>query len=203
MKLQKQHAIEDIAYIKKILEETQQKVVENGSMLILWGIIIVIGQTLTYTLIKLVESGKYVGDYCGVTVLWGVLFFAGWIVSFLKFRKQSNRKGSGSFVQRTFRSVWASSCIGIAIFLFTSLLTGNLDGNLINPIISVFIGGSYFICANLFEQFWFKILACGWWCGAIIMFVFPGLHSFLIFSILVVSFLIIPGIVLYRKSRVN
>jgi len=68
----------------------------------------------------------------------------------------------------------------------------------ISPLMASILGIANFVSGVIYDHRWAKSLAYGWWAGAAAMFIFPGLHSLLVFSVLMLVLQIMPGIVFYR-----
>ena len=67
--------LEDIAYLKKVIEDSRKVVIDNGVIMLTWGILVVVGMILTYAYI-------HFGLKIPETWLWIVLIGIGWILSF-------------------------------------------------------------------------------------------------------------------------
>jgi hypothetical protein len=87
------------------------------------------------------------------------------------------------------------------MFGFVGTMSGAYNSVYICPLIATVLGVSYFTSGAIQQIKWFQMLSLGWWAGAIITFVFPSIHTLLIFAIMMLFFQITPGVVLYRKWK--
>ncbi|MCX7878150.1 MAG: hypothetical protein N2510_05840, partial [Ignavibacteria bacterium] len=60
---------------------------------------------------------------------------------------------------------------------------------------------SYSVSGEIQQMNWFKFISLGWWSGGILLFIFPGLHSLLVFAVMMICFQLIPGVILYRRFK--
>jgi len=201
MKKTAKKALQDIAYIKKIMSDSERMVADKGTHYILWGILVALGQGLNYLFVELDERDIILNSFPYIIATWAVLFTAGGIFSALHERGRSRTKGSTTFAERIVGSVWLGSCIAMIIVIFLSLSTKALDPFLIDPIIALLMGVSYFICSRLYVSRWMMFLSFGWWFGSIPMFLRPCKETFLVFGLMIVVLFLVPGIAFYLKHR--
>ncbi len=69
------------------------------------------------------------------------------------------------------------------------------------PVISTSLGISYFTSGAIQQMKWMQYLAVGWWIGAVVLFIFPSIHTLLIFAGMMIGLQLVPGIILNIKSR--
>jgi hypothetical protein len=51
----------------------------------------------------------------------------------------------------------------------------------------------------VYDVKWIRNLAFGWWGGAIIMFIFPGLYHLLLMAWMMIAFQTIPGYIIHKN----
>ncbi|MGE5430575.1 MAG: hypothetical protein ACM3QX_05855 [Syntrophomonadaceae bacterium] len=183
-------ALEDLQYIRKVIEDSKRALVYNGIDYIVWGILVIIGLTATYVL---VASRIYFNYFW----IWLALVAAGWMFSLFS-SKKSKASQPRTFSDKIIGSVWLSSGITMSILGFIGPVTRAVNPVFISPLLSVVLGTAYFVTGNIFESRWFTYLSFGWWAGAIVMFFFPGIHSLIIMALMMLLFQTIPGIILYK-----
>jgi hypothetical protein len=193
--------IEDLAYIKSIIRDSDSDIAENGVIYVLWGLLVSLGQILTYAFLYMRDAGRISSVMPGIIATWAVLFCAGWIYSILRHRKERRSEGAVLFAKKILSMVWLSTGISVTIFLFIALIIPTIDSNLIHPVISLFLGSAYFITSAVYSKNAMKYLSFGWWAGAAVMFIIPGYTNFLIFGAMTLLLLVVPGILFYRRSR--
>lgn len=194
MESSKTNPAEDLAYIRQIINDSKNIIIDNGMGFIIWGVLVVIGLTITYAKIQF----EWLID---TRIVWAVLIGAGWLyTSFDVFRETKKRKVS-TFAGKIMGALWFSTGIAASIVGFVGMFTGAYNGAYICPLISCILGISYFVSGVLYNYSWIYVVAFFWWVGALVMFIFPGLHMFLIMTFMMIFLQIVPGIVLYNKSK--
>ncbi|MEO8210881.1 MAG: hypothetical protein ABI840_09975, partial [bacterium] len=84
---------------------------------------------------------------------------------------------------------------------FIGMMTKAYNPVFIFPIISTSLGISYFTSGAIQQVKWLQNIAYGWWAGAAVLFIFPGVHSAVIFAVMMICLQIVPGIILNKKSK--
>ncbi|MDA3860948.1 MAG: hypothetical protein PF445_06955 [Melioribacteraceae bacterium] len=189
-----QKAIEDLEFIKNIMQDAKKKMVDNGISMIVWGLIIVTGLLSTYVGIKVNYQFSYGWN-------WIVVIGSGWIYSFIQVYKNKKQPKNRNFAGRVLGHVWFSSGIAMTILGFVGSLSGAYHGVFISPLVSTILGLAYFITGFVLGKPWVTKLSAGWWTGAIIMFLWPYLYTLLLMASMIICFQIIPGIIFNRESK--
>jgi len=133
--------------------------------------------------------------------LWIIVVGIGWIYSLTVHSKGSAKTRVNTLAGKILGGIWLSCGIAMTLIGFLGMYTGALREWAISPMMSVVLGIAYFTSGIVYGNSWVKYLSLGWWAGAIIMFLFPGLHILLIFAAMMVLFQIIPGITFYIKME--
>ncbi|MBU1298051.1 MAG: hypothetical protein KJ963_01075 [Bacteroidetes bacterium] len=186
-------ALDELQFIRKIIEDSKKTVLDDGIGYIFWGIIIVVGLFTTNILI----ISKVYFNYLWI---WLIVIGIGWTYSIISSRRKKERLPR-TFGQKLIHSVWISIGIGMTLLGLVGPAVGAYKGFFISPILSVLLGSAFFISGFIYDLKWVKLLSIGWWIGAVVMFIYPGMHSFIIMGSLMIFFQIIPGIILYRKYK--
>jgi hypothetical protein len=186
-------ALEELKYIRKIIEETRQSVVYNGKDYIFWGILVIVGMMSMYIFILN-------GIYFKYFYIWLVLISIGWAFSIYNGRKQE-AKFPSTFAGKLIGNVWGVSGIAITIIGFVGTVSGMINPMAISPIACIIMGGAYYLTGKLCEANWMSKLAYGWWMGGIALLFIRTIESFLIMSLLMLFFQTIPGIIIYRRYK--
>jgi hypothetical protein len=140
-------------------------------------------------------SGKYIG------MMWLVTMIAGAIIDIFIGRHQEKKSRVKTFAGKLLGSLWLASGIAMFTFGFIGPATGAYNPVFICPIISIALSVSYFTSGAIQQIRWLRYVAIGWWAGGVILFIFPSIHTLLIFAIMLVLFQIIPGIILNLKAK--
>lgn len=186
-------AIEDIQFIRKIIDEGKKRVVYNGMDYIIWGIIVIIGMISTFIFIM----NKVYFNYSWI---WAALISIGWIYSLYNSRVEKIKSPS-TYAGNLLAAVWLATGVGMTIIGFIGTTMGTVAPMSISPILSIILGSAYYISGKIVGSKWLSNLSFGWWIGGIILFYVTSVYSFLIMALLMLFFQTIPGILLYRKYK--
>lgn len=186
---------EELAFIKKVMDDTKQSFIHNGKPFITWGVIVIIGQLATFF-----GNISHRDNY--IWALWGILALIGWILSYFNYKKEKKNFKAVTIVSKAINSIWFSCGISIMILVFIAPMLNTHAGGFINPIVSTLLGTANFTTGSVSYK-WLRYVAVGWWCGAIVMFIWPGLYTLLFMSVLLLAFQVTPGMIInsqWRKS---
>lgn len=184
----------EIALIKKIMEDSRRIVAGNGMEFILWGVAVLVGVLGTYVSIALEKFNN-------IWWIWVLCIGFGWIYSIALHWHDSSKVSGNTLAGKIISAVWISCGIAMSLIGFLATLTGAIVAWSISPMISVVMGIGYFVSGIIYGQRWIWNLSFGWWLGSIIMFIWPGSHTLLIFALMIILFEIVPGFILYYRSK--
>ena len=187
-------AAEDLAYIRRIMEETHHAVAMRGDGFIIWSIIVLVG-LLGDWLIPMRYPGWAVG------ILWAGLITIGWLLTWLRFRRSRSSAHVASPATRLLGAVWLACTIALVIIFFIGISVGIIPTPATNGIVATVVGIGVFLSGLLMGTRWITNLAFGWWVGAVAEFIWHGPISLLIMAILIVAFYLIPGFILNRQVQ--
>ncbi|MEJ2193526.1 MAG: hypothetical protein P8X73_01545 [Ignavibacteriaceae bacterium] len=188
------NAHQELAFIKKVMEDSRRIICDDGKSFIFWGILISFGMLITYL--------KVAGDW-GINFgwFWPVLIALGWIGTMAVELKAKKKRATSTFAARILGSVWISCGVAMTILGFAGSLTNAYNGVFISPIISVVLGIGYLITGVIHGKKWVSLLSIGWWLGALLMFYLQNLETLLIMTGMMIFLQTIPGILLYKESK--
>lgn len=190
---QKEKIFEDLEYIKTIINDSRNVVIENGIGFIIWGILILIGLTVTY--LDILLSGDQLSGQ-----VWVIVVAGGWIYTIIEWMR-SRKSRAVTFAGRMIGATWISSGITMCILGFIGPMTNAYYPFSISPVLAAILGIGFYITAQLQNNKLMKILAPFWWIGSIIMFISPGVNTLIIMAAMMLFLQIIPGIIIYRKFK--
>ena len=187
----------ELALIKKIMEDSRQTVMYNGIHFIFWGILVSVCLIANYLMLVTHTFVDKIG------MLWAIMMPAGAVVDMIIGRRLERKQSATTFAARLLGALWTAS--GIAMFICGSLcpMTSAYKSIFICPVISVMLGVSYFTSGSIQQLNWLRNLAFGWWAGAAIMFIYPGMHTLLIFAIMLVGMQVVPSLLINKHYRRN
>ncbi len=185
---------EDLAYIKQIMLDSRRIICTDGINFIFWGIVVVVGQLLTYL-------KHYLNWEISTWWLWPVLIGSGWVFTIIIEWNREKRSRTSTFAGKILASVRFSCGITMTIIGFVGSIVDAYNGAYINPLLCSVLAIAYFISGTVYGKKWISFISVGWWLGAVIMFVWPYLYTLLLMAALMILLQTIPGYVLYKESK--
>ncbi|MGH7476292.1 MAG: hypothetical protein ACRELD_08385 [Longimicrobiales bacterium] len=185
---------EDLARIRELMADAQRVVQDNGVYFIGWGVVTVIGLAVTYAVLS---QGLPATVIWGT---WGALVALGWLLTAVQARRRSARAPVTTLAGRLVGELWGGIGLAITVTVFGGGLAGAIPGQAIPGVVSALAGAAFFSSASLYPLLPLRLLAAGWWVGALAMFVWPGAYTLLLMAALVLLLQIAPGVVLWRRA---
>lgn len=191
---EKDQLMENLLYMKQIINESRNIVVRRGVEFIIWGVIIVIG--LVYTYIDILFKGKFYNLFA-----WIILVAGGWGYSIWCWYKNKDRQKAYTFSGRLMGMVWVSSGITMTILGFIGPLAKAYSSFFISPIIATVLGTAFLVSSLIYNNTLMMKIAPLWWFGAVYMFFFPNKESLLIMALMMLFLQVLPGVILQKKYK--
>lgn len=189
-------AQQEIAFIKKIMQDSRKVVYSDGIEFIYWGIIVVI--CLCYTYFSIFLGGtKY------IFYVWLALIFLGYAGNAVFLKRRYKKIKASSIAGNLLGLIWAASGIAMTLVGFIGGFSGAIKGVFISPLMCSFLGIAYFLSGYIYGKKWITSLAFFWWAGAVVMFLVPGAYSLLLMAAMMIILQIVPGIILYKDSKLE
>jgi hypothetical protein len=188
-------AEEEISVIKKIMEDSKKAIVDNGWHYIYWGSIVTAALITNYLMVVYNISMNSQG------MLWFISMTSAAILEGIIERKREKHAKVKTFAGRLLNTLWSGSGICMFILGFAGTLSGAYNAIMIFPLISIILGSAYLISGVIQQVKLLSALCFFWWAGAVVLILMPGIHSMLIFAAMIVCFQIIPGLVMFAKSK--
>lgn len=185
----------ELSIIKKIMEDSRRINIDNGIHYIFWGILITFALLGNYVMLLTKTPGNYIG------LMWFILMISGAIADGFISKHQSKKSQVHTFTSKILGSLWFASGIAMFMFGFLGIVTKAYNPIFICPIIATSLGISYFTSGTIQQINWLRNISFGWWIGGALLFIFPSIHTLLIFAIMIICLQLIPGIILNRKSK--
>ncbi len=184
---------DDLAYIKKIIEESRRNVCSSGVHLMVWGTIIPIALVVSWFLAKFNISG--ITEW----IHWILVILGGWIFELIYNRKVKRNRTGRTYSEKVDGFMWLSLGITMTMIGFVGMGTGAITPQYLSPILCAILAIGYYTSGVLYNAKWIRNLAIGWWTGATIMFIFPGLYHLLFMAGLMIFFQTIPGYIIHKN----
>ncbi len=195
--MDQQSAIEEIALIRRVMDESRRFALDNGKYYLLWGALITVAIFAQYALI--LTNNKGIAELW----LWIVTIGIGWLVSSLFGMREASGPSGWPIGAKLVALVWASTGVVMTIIGFAGPFSGGLHSWAICPALAAVMGGSYAISSLIYRLKWVAFVGVAWWLGSLLMFAVKGIATLPIFGFMMIFFQILPGLVFYRMWKRN
>lgn len=186
-------AAQDLAYIRRIMEEARHEMAERGEGFIIWGFVVLLGLLGTW-LIPMHYPGWALG------IFWPALVIVGWIATWARLSRH-NPGSMNSWAGKLCGAAWLACTIAMLLIFCAGIPAGVIPPEAIFGIVAAVVGIGVFLNGILVQLRWFRNLAFCWWAGAVAEFIWHGPLSILIMAILIIAFYLIPGFILNAQAR--
>ncbi len=189
--MNKNTAQEDLAFIKKIVEDSRKNVGARGDHLLVWGILVSIALVVTW-------ANHYYEWNASEWLHWILVIGGGWLFEIIYGRMVERKKPVRTYAEKVDGFLWLSIGITMTLLGFLGIGTQAIHPHYISPVFSTILAIGYFSSGIIYDVKWIRNLAFGWWGGAIIMFIFPGLYHLLLMAGMMIAFQVIPGYIIQK-----
>jgi hypothetical protein len=194
--MDQQSALEEIALIRRVMDESRRFAFDNGKYYLTWGIIITVAIFAQYAV--LLTNRESVSGW-----IWMIAVGLGWLISIVMGMREPSKPAGWPVGAKLIGLIWVSSGVSMMIFGFIGPMTGALHSWAICPAIATVMGGAYTISSLVYRMKWVTMVGIAWWVGALIMFAVKGIETLPIFGTMMILFQIVPAIVFYRTWKSN
>jgi len=192
---EEKNALDELLFIKKVIQDSRRIVADNGMGFIVWGVLVAIGMLFGYIRFKFLPDLQF--DYIWA---WVILIAAGWIFSYFNYYKKPTHKVS-TFAGRIIGTLWFSVGVSMTVVGFGGYFSGALRGEYISSIMAIILGAAYYLSSALYEWKLLKLVGLLWWAGGFTMFYVHDVNQFLIMTLLIIFGQVVPGIITYKKYK--
>ncbi|HML13650.1 MAG TPA: hypothetical protein VK456_10110 [Xanthobacteraceae bacterium] len=187
-------AREDIAFIRRTIEQGRRIAGAWSPDMLVWGIAIAIGYFGTYARVR----GWWTLD---PNWLWVACIVLPWLYSLRRVWRPL-LAGQSEAPQRPLTSpltmVWFACGIFLTILAFAAILAGE-RATWGSAVTAGVMGIGFFVSSSLCNLAWMRWVAIAWWVGELAMIVWHGAESLLLMAALMLMLLALPGFVLMRR----
>ncbi len=188
-------AEEELSLIRKIMDDSRKSIIDNGWHYIYWGVIVTCTLIVNYLMILNHAPGKSQG------MLWFITMVSASVIETIITRRMQKKTKVRTFAGKLLSSLWSVSGICMFMLGFVGTITGAYDPIYIFPLISMVLGLAYYVSGAIQQVKWLSWISIFWWAGSVLLFVFPSVHSVLIFAGMMICFQVIPGVLLFIRAR--
>ncbi|MCF7911416.1 MAG: hypothetical protein K9M99_02725 [Candidatus Cloacimonetes bacterium] len=194
--MESQKAVEEISFIKKIVEENRKVSYPNGIYFIIWGIAVFLGMLGNFYLVKEGLGRK-------ILWLWLGIVLVGWVFTVISSRKEDRKAGYSDWTGKVYGYLWMAAGVCMSIIGFTGPFSRVLNPMAICPLIGLIMGMAHFISGMMNDFKWQQIVGVLWWIGSIVLFFWVAVENFLVFGVMMLLLHALPGFILngYYKRQ--
>jgi hypothetical protein len=187
-------AREDLAAIRRLMEDGQRVVNTAGPHFVAWGLLTSAALAATYVL-----AGR--GETRLITWVWAAAVGLGWLASLALTISEGRRERVRSATGRILGGVWTGTGVTMMLLGFAAPAGGGVDTAAITGVLAAVLGGGFFATGLLVGSRWMQAAAVVWWAGALLMLLWPGAHGLLVTAALVLILQTLPGLWLTLRAR--
>lgn len=192
--MEPQNPQEDLALIRRMMEEVRRDVVDRGRHFMIWGVMPTLGALATWLYAAGVAVPAPQWSWTGLLVVgWAASMVVGW------------RDGRGArvrtFGRRMLSIVWVCVAVSLTIIALAGMFGAVVDVVALSGLVSVVIAAPVAMTAGLTGERWLYGVAGGWWVGGAVMLFVPGVNALLLMGAMSLLLLAVPGAVLNARSR--
>lgn len=187
-------AKEDLALIRRLMEDSRREVVDRGKHFLIWGVIPVVGLVATYARATTGAGPDPRWVWMGVLVVgWGASMVVGW--------RDGRRQRVFTTARRILTATWVAMAVTLTLIALGGMFGALVDVRALPGLLSVTMAPAVLLTAVLTGERWLTAVAVGWWLGGGVMLFVPGLYTLLLMAAMALLLLAVPGVVLYARSR--
>jgi hypothetical protein len=187
---------EDIAFIRRAIEEGRGCAGAHSLDLLFWGIALAVGYLGTYATV--------IGWWrMNPNWLWAVCIILPWLYSLRWFigprLSGSPPNSTRPPMAQALRMVWFGCGIFLSSFSVAVIIAGDMRHGWFNAVAAGVLGIGFFTSSYLLNLKWMRWLAVGWWVAALLLYALRDRVEVLPLSALLLLLLLaLPGLLLWR-----
>ena len=187
-------ALDELLFIKKVIEDSKKIAADNGMGYIVWGFLIMIGQIGGYIRYKYNLDFDYI-------LAWIIIIAIGWTFSYFMYYRRKDKNKVHTFAGKILGGLWFYTGVSMTIAGFVGYYSHSVPGESLAAVLCTILGGAYYLVAIISDLKWMKFFGVFWWLGGILLFFIKTYDLFLVMALLMLFGQIIPGLVLYYKFK--
>lgn len=189
-------AAEDLAFIRKIMDESSSFAEVGGDQFIVWGSVTGLAMLVTWAI-----AARYLpGTGTTIWALWFVALAVGFLLSYWRSRQQRRRPVRSS-ANRQIGAVWFAVGMPMLLLFFVGQSYELLRPQAIPATAAALLGTGVYLTGTLARIGWLRNLAFVWWVASIGLMLVHGATVFLVYGLLVLALYVLPGIKLSQMAR--
>ncbi len=189
--------MQDLAYIRRVLDATRDATRLSGNHYFLWGALIGAGLLLTW----LVLEDWLPWSPASIAWIWAVLISIGWGGTGWLLRREHQRAVAVGHAARQMGLVWAGFGVTALLLYFVGSVFGPVPPQSLSGLMALSMGLAVWAVGLIAGIGWFRNLALPWWLGGALMLAWPGPHTVLALAAMLLLLFALPGWWLGRGAR--
>ncbi len=133
--------------------------------------------------------------------IWASVISGSWLYFYLTQQKDHKRVQVRTLAGQLLSTAWIGCSISMALLVSAGNINGTLKAWSVQPIIALFIGLGFFTSSAIYNYRLLRLIAVGWWTGAVVMFIWPSEYNSLIIGSMMILFYLLPGMILYHYFK--
>jgi hypothetical protein len=188
-----EQAREDIAFIRRAIEEGGAYACSGSPDMLVWGIAVALGYLGTFGFIR--GWSPVPSD-----PLWAVCIGLAWLYSLRRlFRRSVGGDPARGPMARALSMLWLGCGVFLTSLGIAAMWTGEARAGWFNPVVAGVMGIAFFGTASLGNLPWLRWIALGWWVGELAIFALRHRPEALpLAALLMLVLLAAPGVVLLQ-----
>lgn len=189
-----ERAREDLAVIRRIMEESRREVTDRGVHFLIWGGISTVGLVLTWLALE---------GPLGLNPAWAWvgLLAVGWAASVILGRRAERGARVATLGRRLLSVTWVATGITMTAVGLAGMFADPVPPWILPGVLSLLIAPPVLVTARLTGEAWLGGVAAGWWLGGGLMLLVPGTYTLLLMAGMTLALLALPGAVLFARTR--
>jgi len=191
----KNQAVEDLKFVRKVMENCARKQQDDGVYFIIWGLLIPIATIVTNVCIHF-EQYKLIG------LVWLLSCLIGTFTSVFIGIKQNIKKTASQGVKLQ-SIIWLSCYISMLLMAISAFISKAIGFNEIMAMLSFILAIGVFISGFLSGTKLLRFMAIGWWITGMVCAFTKNYDASIVVTISTFCLFFIPGIILHLRSKKN
>jgi drug/metabolite transporter (DMT)-like permease len=187
-------AQEELAFIKKIMDDTQKVLIDNGKIYILWSALAIIA-----IILKLVKEELNIM----INNLWLYIpvLVVGSIISYFLKKKVDMQIPVKKITNRILKGMWSGFAVTVTILVVIGYISGSVNSWAIPSIIAALIGSIHYSSGIVLQNRLIMYSAPAWWTYAVVTLFWPGAYMVPMLAVMFFVFQFLPAVLLYRRWK--
>ena len=192
--MDKNKAIENLSFIKEMIEKTRENSASSWKYLVLWGNVVILAIIGMYIL-------SWLELYQYIWINWAFFNTLGIIIQIIIVRKEEAGQRVKTYAQTAISHLGFSAGIGYMMVGLLFPLLNLYSWGVIPILIAVITGIVLFTIGGIIEWNYFKICGLLWLISSLLMLIISDFYRALFFIPLLLISYHYPGYLLYKKYK--